>query len=97
LDWFLEKMKNIREGEGRLLDNCMIVYGGGISDPDRHDHSNLPVILAGGGGGTLKPGRHIALDREAETPMTNLYLAMLDRLGVPAERIGDSTGRLEGV
>ena len=74
----------------------MIVYGGGLSDPDRHDHSQLPVILAGHGKGTLHPGTHIALPG-SETPMTNLYLSLLDRMGAPAERVGDSTGKLEGI
>lgn len=95
LGWFLAKLKATKDGEGSLLDNSMIVYGGGISDGDRHDHSRLPVILAGKGGGTLTPGRRIVLD--GEVPMTNLYLSMLERMGVKAERIGDSTGRLEGV
>jgi hypothetical protein len=90
--YFLEKLKGIKEGSGTLLDNCMIVYGGGISDPDEHSHRDLPVILAGGGGGTLKPGRHVRVDNE---PMCNLYLSMLDRVGVKEDRLGDSTARLE--
>jgi hypothetical protein len=89
--YFLEKLKGVQEGSGSLLDNCMIVYGGGISDPDRHSHRDLPVILAGGGGGTLKTGRHV---RVSEEPMCNLYLSMLDRMGVKEQRFGDSTGRL---
>lgn len=92
LAYFLEKLKNTKEGSGSLLDNCMIVFGGGISDPDRHSHADLPVILAGGGGGTLKPGRHIRVN---DDPMCNLYLSMLDRMGVKEARHGDSTGRLE--
>ncbi len=93
--YFLKKLKGIKEGNGTLLDNCMIVFGGGISDPDRHSHDDLPVILAGGGGGTLKNGRHLRL-RE-ETPMCNLYLGMMDRMGVKTERFGDSTGTLTEV
>lgn len=93
--YFLEKMKSIREGEASLLDNSMVVYGSGIADGNRHNHDNLPVILAGGGGGSLQPGRHYRLrDR---VPMTNLYLSMLDRMGVKAEQLGDSTGRLQGI
>ena len=92
--YFLERMKGIKEGSGSLLDNCMIVYGGGISDPDRHSHRDLPVILAGGGGGTLKPGRHIRVN---DDPMCNLFLSMLDRVGVKEERLGDSTGRLPAI
>jgi hypothetical protein len=73
----------------------MIVYGGGIGDGNKHNHDELPVVLAGGGGGTLTPGRHLKLNKS--TPMTNLYVAMLSRMGVKAERFGDSTGRLEDV
>jgi hypothetical protein len=91
---FLQTLKATSEEEGSLLDNCMIVYGGGIGDGNRHNHDKLPVLLAGGGGGTLRPGQHRKLPR---TPMTNLYLGMLDRLGVEADRIGDSTGRLDDV
>ena len=85
----------MREGDGTLLDHSMIVYGSGIGDGNRHNHDDLPILLAGGGGGSLQPGRHIRV--AAKTPMTNLYLALLDRLGVHAERLGDSTGRLEEV
>ena len=92
---FLTRLKSIKEGEGTLLDNCMIVYGGAIGDGNRHNHDNLPILLAGQGGGTLAPGRHVKLDKE--TPMTNLYLSMLDRMGVAAQRVGDSTGKLEDV
>ncbi len=92
LAYFLEKLKGTKEGNGNLLDNCMIVYGGGISDPDAHSHRDLPVILAGGGGGTLKTGRHVRVSNE---PMCNLFLSMLDRVGVKEPRIGDSTGRLD--
>ncbi len=96
LAYFLDKMKSVKDADGTsLLHNSMIVYGSALCDGDRHNHDQLPVILAGHGRGTLSPGRHIALQQE--TPMTNLYLSMLDRLGVPAERVGDSTGRLEGV
>lgn len=95
--YFLERLKATPEGEGTLLDNCMIVYGSGHSDANRHDHDDLPVILAGGGGGTLQQGRHLWMDREDKVPMTNLYLALLDRMGVNAERIGDSTGILDTI
>ena len=90
--YFLEKLKSIKEGEGTLLDNCMIVYGSGLGDGNAHNHDNLPVVLAGKGGGTIVTGRHVRYPKE--TPMTNLFLSMLDRLGAPAERIGDSTGQL---
>lgn len=93
LGYFLAKLKSIPEGSGNLLTSSMIVYGGAIADGDRHNHDNLPVIFAGHAGGTVQQGRRIVL--EQETPMTNLYLSMLDRLGVKAERVGDSTGKLE--
>jgi len=93
--YFLDKLKTVKEGEGTLLDNCMIVYGGAIGDGNAHNHDNLPILLAGGGGGALQAGRHVKLERE--TPITNLYLSMLDRMGVPAERVGDSTGKLENI
>jgi len=89
---FLEKLKSIREGEGTLLDNSMIVYGSGISDGDAHAHHDLPVILAGAAAGKLSPGRHVRYPKD--TPMSNLYLSMLERMGVREERFGDSTGKL---
>jgi hypothetical protein len=93
--YFLSRLKAIPEGDGNLLDNCMIVYGCGISDGNAHSHHNLPVLVAGRGGGTITPGRHLRVaDR---TPMTNLYLSMLDRMGASADRIGDSTGKLEEI
>jgi hypothetical protein len=93
LAYILEKMQSIKEGDGTLLDNSMILYGGGISDGDRHNHDDLPLILAGKGGGTIRTGRHIRYPKE--TPMNNLLLSMLDRMGVRAETLGDSTGRLQ--
>ncbi len=91
--YFLQKLKSIKEGDGTLLDNSMIVYGSGISDGNKHLHENLPVLVAGRGGGSLTPGRHVKVGEK--TPMTNLYLSLLDRMGAQAERIGDSTGKLE--
>jgi hypothetical protein len=90
--YLLEKLHAIREGEGTLLDNSMILYGSGNGDGNRHNHDNLPVLLAGKGGGTLSTGRHVVYPRD--TPITNLYLSMLDRMGVQVDSFGDSTGRL---
>ncbi len=89
--YLLGKLKSIREGGGSLLDQTMIVYGSGISDGDRHNHDDLPILLAGRGGGTIKTGRHIRYEPQ---PLNNLYLSMLDRMGVKVDRHGDSTGRL---
>jgi hypothetical protein len=71
----------------------MIVYGSAISDGNSHSHSDLPVLLAGGAGGTLKPGSHLRIAKD--TPMANLYMSMLDRMGLDEEKFGDSTGRLK--
>jgi hypothetical protein len=93
--YFLDKLSAVQEGDGTLLDHCMIVYGSGLGDGNRHNHDNLPVLLAGKGGGTLTPGRHVRY--EFDTPMTNLYLSMLDRMGVKVDRVGDSTGLLRNL
>jgi len=93
--WFLEKLKATPDGDGSLLDHSMIVYGAALADGNSHQHHNLPTVLAGRGCGTLQPGRHVRYP--VETPITNLYLSMFDRMGVTAESIGDSTGRLEGL
>jgi hypothetical protein len=93
--YFLERLKSVPEGDGTLLDNCMIVYGSGISDGNRHNRENLPVLLAGRGGGTIETGRHLRY--ETETPMTNLYVSMLERIGIGIDRVGDSTGPLPGL
>lgn len=92
--YFVEKLRAVKEGTGTLLDHCMVVYGSGIADGNRHNHDNLPVLLAGGGGGSLRPGRHV---RFSKTPMTNLYLSLLDRSGITVERLGDSSGRLANI
>ena len=93
--YFLERLKSVKEGDGTLLDNSMIVYGSGISDGNRHNHDDLPVLLAGRGGGTVTPGRLLQVGRD--TPLNNLYLSMLDRAGAPVDRLGDSTGRFDGI
>jgi Protein of unknown function (DUF1552) len=95
LAYFLGKLRSIREGDGTLLDNCMICYGGGNADGNAHTHHDLPIVLAGKSGGTIETGRHVVYPRD--TPIANLYLCMLDRMGVEAERFGDSTGRLAGL
>ncbi len=91
--YFLERLKGIKEGEGTLLDNSMVMIGSGISDGNRHNHNDLPVLLAGKGGGAITPGRHVRYD--GDVPLCNLYLSMLDAAGAKVERFGDSTGRLK--
>jgi hypothetical protein len=90
--YLLGKLKAIAEGTGSVLDNAMIVYGSGISDGDRHNHDDLPIVMAGKGGGTIKSGRHLKVEPQ---PLNNLYLAMLERMGISLDRLGDSSGRLE--
>jgi Protein of unknown function (DUF1552) len=92
LAYLLQKLKSIPEADGTLLDHCLVVYGSGISDGNAHNHEDLPILLAGKGNGTLKTGRHVRYPKE--TPLTNLYLSLLDRVGAPVDAFGDSTGRL---
>ena len=93
--YFLEKLKSVKEGDGNLLDNSMIVYGGGISDGNAHSHDNLPTVLAGKGGGTITPGRHIWVDAQDYKPMANLHVSLMNRMGVKTDHFADSTGPLE--
>jgi Protein of unknown function (DUF1552) len=95
LAYLLQKLKSIPEGDGSLLDHCLIVYGSGISDGNAHAHDDLPILVAGRAGGTVKTGRHVRCPKE--TPLTNLYVSILDRLGVTVPGFGDSTGRLDGL
>jgi hypothetical protein len=90
---FLGKLAAARDSDGqRVLDNTLVLYGGAIGDGDKHNHDNLPIVLAGGGGRPANAGRHLKLDR---VPLNNLFLGMLSRLGVPCDRLGDSTGVFE--
>jgi hypothetical protein len=90
--YFLEKLESIRDDGGTMLDQSMILYGSGISDGNRHNHGDLPIVLAGSGGGKIETGRYIVTERER--PMANLFLSMLDVMNTPADSIGDSTERL---
>ena len=92
---WVEKLKSIKDGDNTLLDNSMIVYGAGLSDGNRHLHEDLPTLIAGRAGGAFQPGRRIVYRKE--TPMCNLFLTMMDRMGLHVEHFGDSTGRLEGL
>ena len=89
---YLGKLKSTQDGDGTLLDNSLVVYGSGISDGNRHTHENLPILVAGRGGGSVKSGRHV--DYTTETPVANLYMTLLDRAGVHPDSIGDSNGKL---
>ena len=89
---FIQKLQDTPDGDGSLLDHSMIVYGSGLSDGNRHTHEDLPVLIVGNGG-KFRQGQHIAYKKG--TPMNNLFLTLLDRMGVQEEQVGDSTGRIE--
>ena len=92
LAYILQRLKATKEGDGNLLDHSLIVYGSAIGDGNRHNHDDLPVLLAGHGQGAVQQGRHLVYSQD--TPMCNLFNSMLDAAGVPIDRFGDSTGRL---
>jgi len=95
LAWFLNKLRSLKEGSTSLLDNSMILFGASLKDGNRHDPENLPIILAGRAKGAIRPGRR--LRAAAKTPLCNLHLAMLHRMGIAEKSFGDSTGALEGL
>jgi hypothetical protein len=90
--YFLNKLKKAQEGTGSVLDNTLVLYGSGISDGNRHNHDNLPVLLAGGSA-RFQTGRHVRYT--SPSSVSSLYLSMLDAAGVPTESFGDSQGRLQ--
>jgi hypothetical protein len=90
--YYLQKLKSVQDGSGTLLDHVMVLYGSGMGNPDVHDHTNLPVVVAGGGAGKMKGGRHIRYDEP--TPLANLHLTLLDKMGVRLERFADSQGKV---
>jgi hypothetical protein len=89
---FLEKLRSTPDGDGNLLDHSLILYGSGMSNSNVHNHSPLPVLVAGGAAGKMKGGRHLKYPEN--TPMSNLLLSILDKAGVPQQSVGDSTGPL---
>ena len=91
--YFLEKLRTTPEGDGTLLDHSLVLHGAGMSDPNVHSHVRLPLVLFGSAGGSLEGGRHLVY--KDGTPMTNLLVSMLDKVGVRVDRLGDSTGRLD--
>jgi hypothetical protein len=93
--WFLNRLRSLKEGSTSLLDNSMILFGASLKDGNRHDPENLPIIVAGRAKGALRPGRR--LRAEPKTPLCNLHLAMLHRMGIMEKSFGDSMGPLEGL
>ncbi len=90
---FLEKLKATREGEGSLLDNTLYLYGSGMGNPNVHDHTNLPILVAGGAAGGIRGGRHIKYSEP--TPLANLHLTLLDKVGIRLDQFGDSNGMID--
>jgi hypothetical protein len=90
---YLEKLRNTPDGDGSLLDHVILLFGSGISNSDRHTHGPLPTFLVGGGAGTLRGGRHLVYPEH--TPLTNLQVTLLNKLGVPAEKLGESNGEFK--
>jgi hypothetical protein len=93
--YFLERLKNIKEGDGTLLDNSMIVFMSDLRDGNRHSPRDLPIVLAGKGGGKIKVGQNLIF--ENETPLANLYLSMLDSMNISENAFGDSNGQLSQI
>jgi hypothetical protein len=93
LAYFIDKLQSTPDGDGNLLDHSVVLYGSSMSNGNQHDHDPLPIVVAGAASGQLKGGRHLAFP--AHTPMSNLMLALMDKLGVHQDRFGDSTLKLE--
>jgi hypothetical protein len=91
--YLLERLKATQDGAADLLENSLILYGSSISDGNLHTHHDLPIVLAGGGAGQVKGNRRLVYPKD--TPLNNLLLSMLEMAGVPAEKLGDSTGKLD--
>jgi hypothetical protein len=93
--YMLEKMRAIKEGDRTLLDNAMVMFAGGMKDGNAHSPYNLPIVLAGRGGGTLSTGRHLVYEKK--TPLCDLYRSILLRMDTPLDHFGDSTAELPGL
>jgi hypothetical protein len=89
---YLEKLAAVKEGDGTLLDSVVLLFGSGLSNSDRHTHGPLPLVVVGGGAGSIRGGRHLVYPEG--TPLTNLHVTLLDKVGVPVDKLGDSTGRI---
>jgi hypothetical protein len=92
---FLRKLKSTPEGNGSLLDHALYLYGSGMGNPNVHDHTNLPILVAGGAAGRMQGGRH--LQYAQPTPLANLHLTLLDKVGVPLDSFADSQGQVDGL
>jgi hypothetical protein len=92
---FLAKLRDTREGSGTLLDHSLLLYGSGMGNPNRHDHDNLPILVAGGAAGRMKGGRHIRFAQP--TPLANLHLTLIDKVGVRLDSFGDSRGKVDAL
>lgn len=92
---FLEKLRATPDGDGSLLDHSLLLYGSGMGNPNLHDHTNLPIIVAGGAAGGMKGGRHLRYEKP--TPLANLHLSLLDKVGVDLDAFGDSTGPIKNL
>lgn len=93
--YFIDKLKAVKEGNGTLLDNCAVLFGSGLADGNRHAHHDLPILLAGRSGGTIKTGQ--SLEFKQETPLCNLFVSLAERMGAKVDAFGDSTGRLDAI
>ncbi|WP_395144300.1 DUF1552 domain-containing protein [Armatimonas sp.] len=93
--YYLERLKATREGDGSLLDHSLVLYGSGMGNPNVHDHRNLPIIVAGGAAGKMQGGRHIKYDKP--TPLANLHLTLLNKVGVRLNQFGDSNGKMDAL
>ncbi|MDB4798982.1 DUF1552 domain-containing protein, partial [Verrucomicrobia bacterium] len=93
--YLLNKLQSMQEGESNVLENSMILFGSGLRDGNKHSPRNLPLVLAGSAGGRIKTGQHVEYDRN--TPLSNLYVSMLEAFGTPLPSFGDSDGKLPGI
>ena len=93
--YLLEKLRSTPDGDGSLLDHITLVYGAGMSDSNAHAVTDLPIVLAGGGAGTLKGGRVLRFAAEERMPLANLHLSLMGKFGIPVDHFGDSTGKLD--
>ena len=93
--YYLERLRETPDGDGSLLDQVMVLYGSGMSNSNLHNIQKLPILLAGRGGGQLRGNQHLRY--ADETPLANLYVTLLDKMSIPVDHFGDSTGRLEGL